>query len=207
MLTNVLAFELLGYEFRMVCWGSFLAHLLPLLAAAEIFSWTVQCRCWSKQNWPVLSNMKKGKVTRGLLNGKAPSSLPSWPRSCGLYLGVWARVKRRRWRLMLRFISSFLKSSGEFRGDPRGESLGELFGDPAGEPALVLGMSWMIGGQVTLCSCGLSSTSECSSSEFSEHRSLIVNRGWSGVRWFAPSVFGNSGPRNCLLTVSLWFLT
>ncbi len=102
------------------------------------------------------------------------------------YLGVWARVKRRLWRLMLRFISSFLKSSGEFRGDPRGESLGEIFGDPPGEPTLDRGMSWMMGSLDTLCSCGLSSTSACSSSELSEHSSLMVNRGQSGVRKLVP---------------------
>lgn len=111
---------------------------------------------------------------------KPSASLPAWPQRYGLYLGVWARVKRRLWRLMLRFINSFLKSSGEFRGDPRGESLGELFGDPPGEPTLDLGMSWMIGSLVTFSSWGLSSTSECSSSELPEHRSLMVYRRWSG---------------------------
>lgn len=100
----------------------------------------------------------------------------SSPQSCGLYLGVWARVKRRLCRLMLRFISSFLKSSGEFRGDPRGESLGELFGDPPGEPAFDLGMSWMTGSLVSICSCSLSSTSGWSSSELSVHRSLMVEQ-------------------------------
>lgn len=98
------------------------------------------------------------------------------PQSYGLYLGVWARVKRRLCRLMLRFISSFLNRSGEFRGDPRGESLGETFGDPEGEPALDLGMSWMMGSLVSRRSFGLSPTSACSSSELSEHSSLMVDR-------------------------------
>lgn len=107
-----------------------------------------------------------------------------WPQSYGLYLGVWAKVKRRLCRLMLRFISSFLNSSGEFRGDPRGESLGEILGDPPGEPVLDLGKSWMMGSLATFRSCGVSSTSACSSSELSEHSSLMVNRGWSAVRYF-----------------------
>lgn len=83
---------------------------------------------------------------------------------------------------MLRFISSFLNSSGEFRGDPRGESLGEIFGEPPGDPAFDLGMSLMMGSLDILRSCGISSTSACSSSELSEHSSLMVDRGGSGVR-------------------------
>lgn len=113
---------------------------------------------------------------------KASSYFPPQLQSCRLYLGVWARVKRRLCRLMLRFINSFLKSSGEFRGDARGESLGELFGDPPGEPVLDLGMSWMMGSLVTLNSCGLFATSAFSSSELSEHRSLIVKVRYS-VCW------------------------
>ena len=110
------------------------------------------------------------------------------PQSEGLYLGVWARVKRRLWRLMLRFISSFLNSSGEFRGDPRGEPLGDIFGDPPGEPALDRGMSWMMGSRLNLRSWGLSSTSACSSSELSERISLMVKRGRSAVRKSVPSL-------------------
>lgn len=100
----------------------------------------------------------------------------------GLYLGVWARVKRRLWRLMLRLISSFLKSSGEFRGEPRGESLGEILGDPPGEPGLDLCLSCMMGSLVILRSSGRSSTSTCSSSELWEHSSLMVYRGSFTVR-------------------------
>lgn len=99
-------------------------------------------------------------------------------RKAQLYLGVWARVKRRLWRLMLRFIINFLNSSGEFRGDPRGESLGEILGEPPGEPALDLGMSLM--SLVNLWSCGISSTSD--SSELSVHSSLMADsrvRDWS----------------------------
>lgn len=80
---------------------------------------------------------------------------------------------------MLRFIISFLNSSGEFRGDPRGESLGEILGEPPGDPALDLGMSLMMGSLVNL---GISSTSACSSSELSEHSSLMVGSGGSKVR-------------------------
>lgn len=78
---------------------------------------------------------------------------------------------------MLRFISSFLNSSGEFRGEPRGESFGEILGEAAGDPATVLGMSLMMGSLVSL---GISSTSACSSSELSEHSSLMADRGGSG---------------------------
>lgn len=100
-------------------------------------------------------------------------------RKVQLYLGVWARVKRRLWRLMLRFISSFLNSSGEFRGDPRGESLGEILGEPPGEPALDLGMSLM--SLVNLWSCGISSTSD--SSELSVHSWLMAGRQRRGRDW------------------------
>lgn len=93
------------------------------------------------------------------------------------YLGVWARVKRRLWTLMLRFIISFRKSSGEFRGDPRGESLGEILGEPPGEAALDLGMS--LTSLVNLWSCGMSSTSD--SSELSVHSSLMAARAERGV--------------------------
>lgn len=88
------------------------------------------------------------------------------PRKLRLYLGVWARVKRRLWRLMLRFIISLRNSSGEFRGDPRGEFLG----DPPGEPALDLGMS--LRSLVNLWSCAMSSSSD--SSELSVHSSLMA---------------------------------
>lgn len=117
------------------------------------------------------------QITRMLVHSVKPEALPC------LYLGVWARVKRRLCRLMLRFISSLLKSRGEFRGDPRGESLGELLGVPPGEPALDLGLSWMMGSLVTFCSCGLLSTSDRqSSSELSEHWSLMAHRVWSKGR-------------------------
>lgn len=92
---------------------------------------------------------------------------------CGLYLGVWASVKRRLWRLMLRFISSFRNSRGEFLGDARGESLGDISGDPPGEPVLDLGLSWMTG-LVALGSCGFTSTSVVSSSELSERISIMA---------------------------------
>lgn len=176
---------------KYICSG-LVAHPQQLLAAAYVFACAVQGRCRSKWKWFVLYNKRRKMHIRVKLHvvhsveQKASSSLPSWPQSYGLYLGVWARVKRRLWRFMLRFISSFLKSSGEFRGDPRGESLGEILGDPPGEPALDLGMSWMMGSLDTLRSCGLSSTSACSSSELSEHSSLMVNRGWSGVRKLVP---------------------
>lgn len=100
-------------------------------------------------------------------------------RKMRLYLGVWARVKRRLWRLMLRFIIIFRKSSGEFRGDPRGESFGEILGEPPGEPALGLGMSLM--SLVNLWSCGISSTSD--SSELSVHSSLMAIRSVSAFTW------------------------
>lgn len=94
-----------------------------------------------------------------------------------LYLGVWASVKRRLCRLMLRFISIFLNSSGEFRGEPRGESLGEILGDPPGEPVMDLGMSWMMGSLVKRRSWGISSSSSRSSSELSEISSLMADGG------------------------------
>lgn len=127
---------------------------------------------YQKQDLDVL-----GKVYRLYQCGtasfvKTDLSPEAW--EVGLYLGVWARVKRRRCRLMLRFTRSFLKSSGEFRGDPRGESLGETFGDPAAEPDLDRGRSWMMGSRVILRSRGESSASDCSSSELSEHRSLMA---------------------------------
>lgn len=136
---------------------------------------------------------------------KALPSLPAWPQSYGLYLGVWARVKRRLWRLMLRFISSFLKSRGELRGDPRGESLGELLGDPPGEPTLDLGMSWMIGSLVTFSCCGLSSTSACSSPELSERRSLMVRSRWLRIkhgRWGLTLFWGTLVQEQSLISFS-----
>lgn len=93
---------------------------------------------------------------------------PTLRQHRGLYLGVWARVKRLC-RQMLRFIRSFLKRIGEFRGEQRGESLGD---PPPGDPPLDLGMSWMTGGLCTLRSSDLSSVR--SSSELSG--SLMV---WS----------------------------
>lgn len=108
-------------------------------------------------------------------------------RKVRLYLGVWARVKRRLWRLMLRFIISLRNSSGEFRGDPRGESLGEL----PGEPALDLGMSLM--SLVNLWSCGMSSSSD--SSELSVHSSLMAV-GLSVHLGFAKT--GSKSESNCL---------
>ena len=113
-------------------------------------------------------------------------------RKVQLYLGVWARVKRRLWRLMLRLIISFLISSGEFRGESRGESLGEILGEPPGEPALGLGMSWM--SRLHLCSCGMSSTSD--SSELSLHSWLMAD---SRVRdRCSPAL-----PSNCSLKIGL----
>ncbi|MEQ2213704.1 hypothetical protein XENOCAPTIV_019572 [Xenoophorus captivus] len=77
-------------------------------------------------------------------------------------------------------MSSFLKSSGEFRGEPRGESLGDTLGDPAAEHVLDLGRSWTMGSRVATCFHGISLTSACSSSELSEHRSLMVDGKLSG---------------------------
>ena len=71
-------------------------------------------------------------------------------------------------RQMLRFISSFLKSRGEFRGEARGESLGDIFGEPHGDPPLDLGMSWIMGSLFAF------ESSMCSSSELSEHGSLMI---------------------------------
>lgn len=96
------------------------------------------------------------------LYAKLPN--PNEQSAGGAHLGVWARVKRRRW-LMLRFMSSFLKSRGEFRGEPRGESRGECLGEPTGEPFLDLGLIWMMGSLCILSPSHFSSRSDWSSSE------------------------------------------